>query len=202
MYNIERLIRGENLLKGLSYEEQIDIFGKQIVEKYSGNLRPDGLYDFSGDVFINSKNLYWIPKIFGVVNGGFYCSYNQLQSLEGCPKSVGGGFYCSYNQLQSLEGCPESVGGDFWCHNNHLKSLEGSPESVGGDFWCHNNHLKSLEGCPEYVRGHFLCYHNQFKSLEGCPEGIGGDFWCYGNLTQFTEEEVRERCKVGGRIHV
>ena len=55
---------------------------------------------------------------FRHVAGGFYCSGNELTSLEGCPKEVGGSFYCNSNQLTSLEGAPKEVGGDFECVEN------------------------------------------------------------------------------------
>ena len=59
-----------------------------------------------------------------IIKGDFSCSYNQLTSLEGCPKEVGGGFDCSVNQLTSLKGCPKEVGGDFYCYYNSKKLLK------------------------------------------------------------------------------
>jgi len=157
------------------------------------------------------------------VGGGFYCSSNNLTSLQGAPASVGGGFYCSSNNLTSLQGAPESVGEDFNCYNNKLTSLQGAPESVGGYFACYNNNLTSLQGAPESVGGNFACYNNNLTSLQGAPESVGGNFSCFNNnLTslqgapkevgrsfacsynkkQFTEEEVRAVCKVGGTVTV
>jgi len=97
--------------------------------------------------------------------GNFYCSYNQLTSLEFCPKEVGGYFYCSSNKLISLEFCPEKVGGNFWCSSNKLTSLEFCPKEVGGYFYCSNNKLTSLEFCPKEVGGYFDCSDNQLTSL-------------------------------------
>ena len=85
------------------------------------------------------------PHLPEHIEGGFYCSNNQLTSLEGAPESVGGYFNCSNNQLTSLEGAPESVGGHFDCRNNQLTSLEGAPESVGGSFYCSNNKVEEAE---------------------------------------------------------
>ena len=103
------------------------------------------------------------------VSGDFYCSNNQLTSLEGAPQTVGGSFYCYNNQLTSLEGVPQTVGGSFGCSNNQLTSLEGAPQTVGGSFGCSNNQLTSLEGAPQTVGGRFDCYNNQLTSLEGAP---------------------------------
>ena len=76
------------------------------------------------------------------VTGWFNCNYNNLISLEGCPKKIGKYFFCSYNNLISLEGCPEIVNWGFYCSYNNLISLEGCPEIVNCDFYCYNNELK------------------------------------------------------------
>ena len=121
------------------------------------------------------------------VTGDFSCGYYKLESLEGCPQTVGGRFWCYSNQLKSIEGCPQTVGGDFNCGSNQLKSLEGCPQKVGGDFNCGSNQLKSLEGCPQKVGGDFSCSNNQLESLEGCPQTVGGGFWCYNNQLESLE---------------
>ncbi len=51
-------------------------------------------------------------------------------------QKVDGYFYCNFNELTSLKGCPEYVGGDFLCGFNNLTSLQGAPKEVGGDFLC------------------------------------------------------------------
>ena len=91
------------------------------------------------------KENYGIEKPIRFWNGNFFCSDNQLTSLEGCPSEVGGYFDCSSNQLTSLEGCPSEVGGNFSCRNNQLTSLEGCPSEVGGDFSCYYNKRKFTE---------------------------------------------------------
>jgi len=104
-------------------------------------INDDLTIDVKGYVYLDDKGLDKFPDYikFGKVGGYFYCSNNQLVSLEGCPSSVSGYFSCSNNQLVSLEGCPSSVGGGFYCYNNQLVSLEGCPVSVGGWFDCRNN---------------------------------------------------------------
>jgi len=181
MNKIERLIRGVSVSKRNLYETYTDVISKDIIEYFKGVKRPDGLYDFPGDVNIVHQDLYLIPKIFNTVNGDFNCFDNELRDLRGCPSSVGGNFICSFNKLQSLYRCPKNVGGDFNCSNNFLKRFD----------WC-----------PESVDGHFNCSNNQLKSLDGCPKYVGENFDCSNNLIKFTEEEVRSRCNVGGRVHV
>ena len=73
---------------------------------------------------------------------------------------------------------------------------------VNGSFKCSNNYFSNLIGSPESVGKHFYCDNNQLKSLEGCPKIVSGDFDCRYNPVEFTEEEVRERCSVGGMVRV
>jgi len=106
-------------------------------------------------VDLDDLGLTKLPINFTTVGGSFYCAYNELTSLEGCPKEVGGHFYCVYNKLTSLEGAPEKVGGDFYCYENKLTSLKGAPVKVGGDFDCSDNPLVTFEGKPKFIGGKF-----------------------------------------------
>src|ERR1035437_3927785 len=91
---------------------------KMGVEDYT--INDDLTIDVNGNVDLSHQNFVGFPSYirFNKVGGGFWCSYNQLTSLVGCPSQVGGSFYCSYNQLTSLVGCPSKVGGGFWCGCN------------------------------------------------------------------------------------
>jgi len=167
-----------------SKQEVDSICRKYGIQNYT--INPDESIDVDGNVDLSSRGLKRIPLKFRNVRGNFYCNYNQLTSLEGCPQSVSGAFSCSSNKLTSLEGGPQSVGGHFFCSDNQLTSLEGCPQSVGGHFYCNYNQLTSLEGCPQSVGGAFSCSGNQLTSLEGCPQIVGGAFSCYNNkLTDF-----------------
>ena len=137
-------------------------------------INEDGTVDVNANLMLVDLKLKKLPIKFGKVSGNFYCSNNQLSSLEGCPKEVGISFICSNNQLTSLEGSPEKVGLDFHCSNNQLISLEGCPKKVNGNFDCSNNNLTTLEGGPSSVGGSFNCSNNQLTSLEGCPEELQG----------------------------
>ena len=162
----------------------------------------------------------WFQSIEEVTRS-FYCSYNQLTSLEGSPQTVGGWFWCQNNQLTSLEGSPQTVGESFRCENNGLTSLKGSPQTVGESFWCYNNKLTSLEGgpqtigwsfdcsdnkltslegSPQTVGGSFLCYNNKLTSLQGLPKQISKDLWCFNNAKQFGETDIPKETKIGGKI--
>ena len=58
----------------------------------------------TGDVSLRELALTRLPVKFGEVGGDFWCSRNQLTSLEGAPSQVCGDFACSGNKLTSLVG--------------------------------------------------------------------------------------------------
>ena len=94
-----------------------------------------------GNLSLSDLKLTKLPDILKniTVGGSFYCTFNNLTSLENCPSSVGENFSCTTNLLTSLKGAPKTVGGSFYCGYNNLTSLEGVTMSVGGDFYCYNN---------------------------------------------------------------
>ena len=135
-----------------------------------------------GDLVLVGFGLSELPDLSEwEIRDDFYCSDNQLTSLNGAPQKVGGDFDCSNNQLTSLNGAPKEVGGYFDCSRNQLTSLNGAPQKVGGYFDCSGNQLTSLKCAPEKVGGDFDCSYNQLTSLNGAPQKVGGDFVCMGN---------------------
>ena len=93
------------------------------IENYT--INPDGSIDVDGYVELGVYKLDKIPLKFNNVSGYFNISYNDITSLEGCPKYVGRWFSCNDNNLTSLKGCPNYIGGTFYCGGNPLESLEG-----------------------------------------------------------------------------
>ena len=93
---------------------------KMDIKNYS--LR-DNLVDVEGDVDLYGRNLEVIPVQFGIVKGYFWCSSNNLKSLEGCPKTVGGNFNCFRNNLESLKYLPD-IKGELICDDNLKESEE------------------------------------------------------------------------------
>jgi hypothetical protein len=151
-----------------------------------------GLIDIKGHFNCNSQSLKELNGVkFWKVSGDFYCSGNQLTTLEGAPQTVGGDFFCHGNQLTTLEGAPQSVGGDFYCHGNRLTSLEGAPQSVGRSFDCGGNQLTTLVGAPRSVGRSFDCSGNQLTTLVGAPQSVGVHFFCKGNpVSEETLESI------------
>jgi hypothetical protein len=162
-------------MKYLKMYESFDSFNESdihdICKKYkitNYTINDDLSIDVNNPVNLSYKELSKLPLRFRNVSGDFYCSENNLTSLDGCPIRVDGHFVCSNNSLLSLDGSPEIVGGNFYCDNNKLKTLKGSPEIVGGNFYCDNNKLKTLKGSPKNMSGMLLCNHNKdLISLNG-----------------------------------
>lgn len=166
--------------------------------------QPDGTLLVEGNLILSSKHLTRLPDLSNVVvTGTFWCSNNQLTSLQGCPKEVRGDFYCYDNQLKSLKGAPRKIGGGFFCSNNELTSLRHAPASVAGNFYCHGNKLESLRFAPKTVAGEFHCYDNRLATLEHAPKTFNklkSDFGIYPSPEGIPEHirytpETRERLK-------
>ena len=170
--------------------------------KVSKIYEQEEMIDVEGDVTLDNKHLTQIPIKFNKVTGDFSCSFNPLDSLEGCPEYVGGEFLCSITKITSLKGGPEYVGGHyicasnkltslvgaptslnrlFDCSNNQLTSLKGGPIEVNEEYYCYNNKLTSLEGAPELAPSTFACHLNELTSLEFAPKSVGRSFLCYKN---------------------
>ena len=159
-----------NYLDNYNYWESVSICKKYNIKNYT--INSDGLIDVNGDVDLrgsrfwdefkssklgvaNNWTLDTLPLKFGKVSGSFDCRYNNLETLEGCPKEVGGDFYCSDNKLTTLVGCPVEVrrflGGD-----NLFSDLTGCPQFINGDFNVSDNkNLVSLKGGPKKVKGYY-----------------------------------------------
>lgn len=118
----------------------------------------DGSIDVSGGVKISGKKLTKILIKFNIVYGAFDCSYNQLDSLEGCPEIVHGYLDCSYNKIKSLCWCPKLIFGDLNCCNNLITTLKNIGK-VKGFLYCDNNKLTSLE---QYIGLLGYCDNNTF----------------------------------------
>ena len=163
----------------MTIEEKTKLLNTWIYGRYE--IDADGVVNAKGDVYVKDFYKYQDQIKFGNVSGHFDCSYNNLTTLEGCPKTVGGSFLCYNNKLTTLEGSPHTINGDFYCSGNELTTLKGSPKTVNLDFYCFNNNLTTLEGCPQTVGWYFDCSDNHLTTLEGCPKTVGWNFYCNNN---------------------
>ena len=98
-------------------------------------INPDGSIDVDGGVYLDRRNLDRIPIKFNKVSGSFFCSNNNITSLENVPNECFR-LFCNENMLTSLEGCPK-VSSFIAVHYNPLETLEG----YNGDYnklYCDN----------------------------------------------------------------
>lgn len=133
---------------------------------YGWTIRPDGLLDVEGNVFINSKthpkrNFDTIPLDFGKVTGHFCIIHTDLSSLKGCPIEVGTDFEVSHNKLTSLKYGPKIVGRAYSCADNNITSLRYCPTKIKDAFFCQENKLSNLLYAPQ-VANRFVCFDNNF----------------------------------------
>lgn len=150
----------------------------------------------NGDFSVNYEcKLRQFPKWFSrlEIYGSFYCDNNKLLSLENGPCYVEKHYNVSYNTLDSLKGCPKTVNGGFFIQSNILKSLEYGPIEVGGDYNCSFNNLITLKGAPEILEyGDFSCNNNELTSLEFLPKRISGILNCKTNKKRFTIKDIND----------
>lgn len=100
-------------------------------------INPDGSIDVNGNVELGVYKLDKIPLKFNNVSGYFNISYNNITSLEGCPKYIGGIFYCNNNKLTSLEYFPNKIKYSILLKGNPLESLAGFNEDYD-KLYCDN----------------------------------------------------------------
>jgi len=138
----------------------------------------------------------------------------SFNSLKGTLKNISGDFgYITIagTSLQTLEHCPYTNGNiNFYLPYNNLVSLLGMPSR------CHHlniaeNNLTTLIGCPQYITGDFTCKYNNLINFDGFPRVVEGDVFMsvsrmFGNPLMiqhdYFERELRQRCKIYGRIEL
>lgn len=165
------------------YDNKRDIevwLSSRQITKYT--INDDLTVDVDGDV-VCGQGIAFIPIQFGTVTGNFWCDTNdRLETLKGCPHTVGKKFTCAYNPaLRSLEFGPKKVGGLYNARQCNLDSLVGAAEEVGGNFNAFQNNLLNIKGAPRKVGGDFAVYYNKIRSLEGSPDEVGGTYNCSNN---------------------
>jgi hypothetical protein len=172
---------------------------KELIDNANKTKLSDGSWHVHTQLDVSQCKLTSLKDLnVSIIDGDFSCSYNQLTSLEGGPKTVYGDFACCHNNLTSLVGAPTHVEGSFYCYNNELTSLNGSPTYVYWGYYCDNNKLTSLIGAPRILRHDFYCNNNKLTSLEGCPKEVHGYFSCYGNDVKFNKTDIMEICQIKG----
>lgn len=143
---------------------------------YPFEINEDLTVKVNACVNLQNKGLKYLPVQFDEVIGDFFCAYNDLTTLKGCPQKVYGDFFCQGNDLINLIGGPKAIltGGQYNCMANELITLEGAPlESP--NFYCAKNNITTLKGAPKKVFGSFDCSINHLVNLDYAPQLIEDD---------------------------
>lgn len=121
-------------------------------------VNEDNTVNVAGDCRLTGLMFKRIPFKFGKVDGDFTLSGGHLETLEGCPTSVGGDVFIIHTVITSLVGLPNEIGGNCSvAHNKKVASLEGIPAKINGSF--------SAEGCTSLVS--LKGIHKILKEVDG-----------------------------------
>lgn len=158
-------------------------------------INEDLTVDVAGSVYLRNKNLFKIPVQFGVVDGDFDISKNYLKSLKGSPHTVRD-FYCTDNELKTLEFGPDRVNRGYNCSHNQIETLEFLPSILKDSLSCDHNKLKSFKGLEKFNELYTLfASHNELGSLEYAPSNI--TYALHVNDNQLTDlNHLPEKLKV------
>ena len=154
----------------INSDHSIDVDGNVDLKgrKYWVIFKDNRSFTLKSDV-VSNWTLTEIPLNFRNVNGSFDCRYNEISSLNGCPKRCNE-FYISNNKIKSLKGSPTEVS-RFLGGSNPLKSLEGGPKICHGDYNVDECELTSLKGSPEIITdGYFGFDQNDVHTLDYLPK--------------------------------
>lgn len=184
--------------KKLTIHKQIrEWLEENVVEVANSNpasqitINPDLTVDCSGNIsFIENSQITHFPIKFGKVSGTFkIINIPMLESLQGCPNTVGGGFIVQRTSIKSFVGCPARVGTSTTLSSDLISSTEGLPLHVGGTLYLsavpniisfHNihKHCKYIQNLLEIdatkVRSHVLGVL-LIKGLRGLKHTWGND---------------------------
>jgi hypothetical protein len=141
----------------------------EITEEFKVNI--------NDDVDISAQGIYSLPFKFGVIDGNFICSNNNLTSMNNFPDRVNGRLECSENDIHDTSGCTKHIEGSLYLDRNSIEQLNCYNTKVYGNFYCYQNRLIDLVGCPNKIGGQrFDFSRNNITNFEGFPEIYRDDF--------------------------
>lgn len=126
---------------------------KQWMDKYGitkYTVNEDLTVDVDNSVILRSKQLQDFPVQFGIVNGDFDCSYNQLTSFKGIPHKINGCLYCSHNQLTHFDCFPTYIDKHIYCSGNLITNVNNFDCMFNGSFEHNIDNGKHIEGFENF----------------------------------------------------
>lgn len=132
-----------------------------------------GVVDVDADVVMDIDHITKLPVKFGIVTGSFDIGGSNINTLEGCPHTVGKSFNCSHTDITSFDHAPQQVGRSFIAGElAQLTTLRGLPRIVPGTLdLAGQTKIQNLEGISEKIgtlilpSGKFSC-HNIHKMVK------------------------------------
>lgn len=132
-----------------------------------------GVVDVDGNVIMDIDHVTKLPVKFGTVTGNFDIGGSNINTLEGCPHTVGKSFNCSHTDITSFDHAPQQVGRGFIAGQlDKLTTLRGLPRIVPGVLdLSGRTKIQNLEGISEKIgslilpEGKFSC-HNIHKMVK------------------------------------
>lgn len=91
-------------------------------------INTDLSLDVDGDVNISNVGLSEIPFKFNNVTGDFNCACNHFTDMFNGPKYVGGFYVVAYNELESFEHFPLTVGKSVIAYENEFDLVNSLPD--------------------------------------------------------------------------
>jgi hypothetical protein len=145
----------------LETREQIENWltkrGKRIGGQWT--IDKDLKVSVDGDVDLSKLNFSILPVVFKKVTGQFIVRNTGLETLDGCPESVGTWFDCSYTNIKNLVGGPKVI--------NASKSRDNE------QYLAHNNqNLVSLEGVAKSAKELNIGFCKKLKELDYLPDDV------------------------------
>ena len=113
-------------------------------------INEDLSVDVKDDVRLDNRQLNYIPVKFNKIDGGFFCSYNQLTSTEFIPNYILKSFDISNNKFEKLNTFPKQINGSIFMDANR------SLEDISKIWSC--EYRGSFISCDEKIVDELKCY--------------------------------------------
>ena len=141
--------------------------------------------EIQGSVWISNCKLESLVGLPHKIDGGINITNTRIKNLRFCPQELGsdGDVVLQNNRdLESLEGCPKTIPKTFGLTDCHkIVSLEHGPSEVGYNYKVDTcNSLTSIKGMPTTIGKHLaLCNNRELRSLAGISKMLKS---CGGKL--------------------
>lgn len=156
-------------MKKLTNKKEIEKWLVNFIDTSDYTIHDDLSITVNGSVMLDSNiEGEKLPVNFRNVHGNFNCSYNNLTTLQGCPKNLYGDLLCSHNKLKNFDGAPSIVIGHIFAEKNNITSLYGVSKKIMDDLNLSFNPIQELklDELPKEIGGSLVFQHRKLKLLD------------------------------------